>query len=272
MNPQIVFLGTGGDMSVIGRQLLGSGGIVVQTEDNQFVIDPGPGATLRARMYGVNLRETTGVLVSHGHLAHCNDMNAVLSAMSHNGLDQRGVLIASESVINGTEGVSATLTPFHRNCVEKILVARQDQRIGIDTTEIQILATKHSDITGVGFKLYTPNFILGYTGDTAYDKDIAEQYKNVDILILNVPFPEKAPKKDGLSTEDAIKIIQKAKPSLAILTHFGNKMLQADQLVETRKVQGACPDSQVIAAKDGAKINPDAYSSQLKTRTLNLYK
>jgi len=270
MNPQIIFLGTGGDASVIGRQVLGSGGIIIQTEDNQFHIDPGPGATLRARMYGVNLRENTAVLVSHSHLGHANDVNAVLAAMSHNGLDRKGVLIASESVIKGMD-THPILTQFHKTCVEKVIIARKDQRIGIETTEIQILPAHHKDLSAMGFKLYTPNFVLTYSGDTAYDKDIIEYYKNSDILILNVPYPAKSGKKDGLTADDAIKILKQTKPSLAILTHFGNKMLQADILVETRHVQVETK-VQVIAAKDGMKVNPDSYSSQLKTRTLNLFK
>ncbi len=271
MNPEIVFLGTGGDAVVVGRQNLGSGGIVVRTEDNLFIIDPGPGTTARAPQHQVNLREVTAVLVSHGHLAHSNDVNAVLAAMSHNGLDVKGVLIASESVVQGHEGIAPILTPFHKNCVEKVIIARRDQRIGIETTEIQMLPTAHNDLTGVGFKLFTPNFVLVYTGDTGYDKEFVEQYKNADIMILNVPYPGKSGTDHGLCTDDAIKILKVAKPSLAILTHFGNKMLSADVLIEARRVQ-AESGVQVIAAKDGMKVNPDSYSSKLKTRTLNLFK
>ena len=53
--PSIIFLGTGGDEFVVGKQLRGSGGIVVQVEGYQFHIDPGPGALIKARQAGINL-------------------------------------------------------------------------------------------------------------------------------------------------------------------------------------------------------------------------
>jgi len=43
--PSIIFLGTGGDEYVVGKQLKGSGGIIVRVEGYQFHIDPGPAAT-----------------------------------------------------------------------------------------------------------------------------------------------------------------------------------------------------------------------------------
>ena len=74
-----------------------------------------------------------------------------------------------------------------------------------------------------------------------------------------------------IPSDDAIKILKQTQPSLAIITHFGNKMIQADILCETRKIQQESK-VQVIAAKDGMKVNPESYSSKLKTKTLNLYK
>ena len=49
MQAKIIFLGTGGDSIVVGKQLRASGGIILQIDDNQFHIDPGPGALVRAR-------------------------------------------------------------------------------------------------------------------------------------------------------------------------------------------------------------------------------
>ena len=91
---KIIFLGTGGDKSVIGRQIRASGGIIIQNNNLQFHLDPGPGALVKAKEFGINPRATTALLVSHNHLGHCNDVNAVIDAMTLSGLDKRGVLIA----------------------------------------------------------------------------------------------------------------------------------------------------------------------------------
>ena len=56
MNNSILFLGTGGDSIVVGRQLRASGGIVLRFGDNTFFLDPGPGALVRAKQFDVNPR------------------------------------------------------------------------------------------------------------------------------------------------------------------------------------------------------------------------
>ena len=52
---RIIFLGTAGSTAVVSKQLRASGGIIIQVEDLQFHLDPGPGALVKAKEYGVNL-------------------------------------------------------------------------------------------------------------------------------------------------------------------------------------------------------------------------
>ena len=132
MEDKIIFLGTSGDDFITSKQIRASGGIILQTEGYQFHIDPGPGALVQAKEYNVNLRENTVVLVSHAHINHCNDVNAVLAAMSHNKLDIKGVLIANDTLINGDEENKPYITEFHKKCVERIIAAKPGQRIGIE--------------------------------------------------------------------------------------------------------------------------------------------
>ncbi len=67
------------------------------------------------------------------------------------------------------------------------------------------------------------------------------------------------------------KIINKVKPRLAIITHFGIKMLKADPLYEAREIQNKT-GVQIISAKDGMTIDPISYSSGLRQKTLKMYK
>ena len=186
---KIIFLGTAGDEFTVSKQIRASGGIVIRSEGYQFYLDPGPGSLVQAKKYGINIRETTAVLVSHSHINHCNDINVVLAAMSHNNLDTKGVLIANDILVNGNEKTKPFLTDFHKNCVERIIVANPEQRIGIEDIEIVLLKAKHSDPKTIGFKFITPKFNLVYSSDTKYFAEMSKEYSDVDILILNIVNP-----------------------------------------------------------------------------------
>ncbi|MBI4439786.1 MBL fold metallo-hydrolase [Candidatus Woesearchaeota archaeon] len=253
---------------MLGRQLRSSGGIVLQVGENQFHIDPGPGALAKAHEYGVNLRANTAILVSHSHMNHSNDLNAVIDAMTYRGFDKKGVLLASDTVINGSSSQQPVLQEFYKKCLERFIVLRPHQRIGINDVEIQMLPCDHSDPSTVGFKFYTTEFTLSYSSDAMYSRRLIEFYRNSNVLILNVV----SVKGDGknLSVNDALKIISEVKPRLCIITHFGISMMEYDPIIAARELQNET-GVQVIAAKDGMVVNPVNYSVSQGQMTLNVF-
>ncbi len=255
---RIIFLGTAGSPAVVSRQLCASGGIIVQVEDLQFHLDPGPGALVKAKEYGVNLHHTTAVLVSHNHINHCNDLNAVVDAMTHGGIEQRGIVLASKSVLQASEENNPILTKHHQKLPERIIPIEQNHKIGIELVQINALPVKHTDPHAVGFKLFCPKFTLAYTGDTILTDELMESLTGTDILIMNVPFPGKEGKGLNLDTESAIKIVSKVRPRVAIITHFGLEMLKADPLQQAREIQ-RLTGVQTIAARDGLSLAAGGY-------------
>ena len=267
MESKILFLGTGGDHHTVGKYERSSAGIILQLEGYQFHIDPGPGALGKMKEYGVNPRETMGLLVSHAHMNHCNDVNAVLSAMTLNGQDKKGILICGQSLINGTDKIRPVVPLHYQNFVERIILPEADKKIGIENIEIQTLKTLHSDPHNIGFKFFTKDFVLSYISDTTYSAELVKQYEKSDILILNVVFPFGVKSKINLNSYNAVKIIDKVKPRLAIITHFGKRMLKVDPVIEAREIskQSMC---QVLAANDGMVISPNYYSASSRQKTL----
>ncbi len=255
---RIIFLGTAGSLAVASKQIRSSGGIILQVEDLQFHLDPGPGALNKAAEYGVNLHHNTAILISHNHANHCNDLNVVVDAMTHSGIEHRGIILGSKSVLQHSENGHPYLTKYHQNLAEKIIPLEKDHKVGIELIEINALAAHHTDETALGFKFFCPKFTLSYTGDTELTPKLLEQLTGTDILILNVPYPGENSSKLNLNTQSAIKIISHVRPKLAILTHFGLEMLKADPLEEARQVQ-RITGIQTIAAKDGLSISPTGY-------------
>ncbi len=267
---QLIFLGTSGDSSITARQLRASGGIILQTEELQFHIDPGPGALVKAKEFGINPRATDAVLVSHNHLNHSNDLNAVIDAMTLGGLDKKGILISNQTTVNGSDSIIPALSAFHRSCLERIIILKPDQKAAVEDVEIHAIPVIHSDKEAIGFKLLAPTFTLGYTADTAFTKDLANALQKCDILILNTTYPGDTKTDNHLNREGATKIIERVKPKLAIITHFGFDMIKADPLLEARNIQLAT-GIQTVAAQDGLVINPSSYAANSSQARLSSF-
>lgn len=255
---QIIFLGIAGSTSVVSKQLRSSGGIILRVEELQFHIDPGPGALNKAQEYGVPLYHNTAILVSHHHINHCNDLNAVIDSMTHGGIEHRGIVLASKSVLQHLEGSHPFLTRFHQGLIEKMIPLEKNHKVGIELVEIHALPAEHTDPTAIGFKFFCPKFTLSYTGDTELTPQLIEELKGTDILILNVPYPGDKKRGMNLDTSSSIKIISSVRPKLAIMTHFGLEMLKADPLVEAREVQ-RITGILTITAREGLVITPEGY-------------
>lgn len=248
MPPRIVFLGTAGDIYTVAKQSLASGGIILELEDLQFHLDPGPGSLVQAAKAGINVRETCAILLSHAHTTHAADANTIISAMTYDGLDKKGVLISPDLT---------PITPFHKGCLERTIQIEAHQKVGIEDIEIHTFPTKHS--TGsLGYKFYTPEFTLGYLSDTEYHAELVELVSDCNVLIVCVtnPLGEKSP--GQLAIDDVIKLFHKIKPKLAITTHFGQKLQKADIVNQTRLISQST-GVQVIAASDGLVVLPHSY-------------
>jgi phosphoribosyl 1,2-cyclic phosphodiesterase len=223
-----------------------------------------------AKEAGINLRANTALFVSNNNINNCNDLNAVIDAMTYKGFDKKGVLVANNTVINGSENNPATLQKYYRDCLERFIVLGAGKKVGINDTEIKAIKANYSYPNSLGFKFITPDYTLAYTGNTMYSAEAISEYENSNILILNVPCLKKEEDRYNLCKEDAIKIIKKINPKLAIITHFGINFLKADPLYEIRDIQKET-NAQVIAATDGMVLNPISYAVEQGQKTLYKY-
>lgn len=255
---RIIFLGTAGDSAVVTKQFRASGGIILQLEGLQFHLDPGPGVLQNAKEVGINLHYTSAIIVSNNSVNHCNDLNIAIDAMTHGGIETRGLVLGSKAVLQTTDNSTPFLTKHHQTLVEKVVPMEKNHKIGIELVEINALPVNHHNSHNLAFKFFCPKFTLGYTGDTSYNQELTESLTGSDILILNVPYPGETGKNNNLDTASAIKIISQVRPKIAIITHFGLEMLKADPIQEAREIQ-RITGVQTVAAKDGLLITPESY-------------
>jgi ribonuclease BN (tRNA processing enzyme) len=241
----ITFLGTGGGRFVILSQQRYSGGLWLELEEATLILDPGPGALIRALQFGKNPEKLDGILVSHNHIDHQNDAGLMIEAMTGGMRHKRGVLALNNKTIS-------YISEYHREFID-LIVASPGRSFKINNLEIEALPTaKHVD--AVGFKFHSKEGTVTCTSDTAYSEDNIKHYKGSDILIMNTIVPATREIESHLNTKTAAYIVEKAKPKLAIMQHFGRTMLMYGPEKEAKWIQDRT-GIRTLAAADGMTIN-----------------
>lgn len=263
----LIFLGNKGSDAINYSD--GSGGFILKVNDFQVHVDPGPGILNKAKEAKVNLGNTSCILVSHNHLSHCNDINLLIDLMTYKGLDNRGILIGDESVIYGNDKERPYLGKKQERYLERYVILKEGSKAKIGTLRITGLKVNHFD-RGIGFKIQTEHFSLVYTGDTKYYREMKEEYKDCNLLIVNCVKGFDAKSEHNLTADDVVKIVDNVKPQLVIITHFGRSMLESNPILVAREISKRT-GVQIVAAKENMTIDPLSYSAALKQKSLEFY-
>ncbi len=250
--PSITFLGTGGGRYVLLSQRRYTGGIWLNLESS-LVLDPGPGSLIRALQFGKNPEKLDAVMVSHKHLDHYNDAELMLEAMTKGVKRRHGYLVIDE---NALEYVSS----YHQNSVD-VLVPKPGDSFRLGYLKVQAIPAKSHE--GMGFRFLSDDGTVTYTSDTDYSKDLIKHYKNSRILIINSIFPSGMNIKSHLNADDALRIVEEAKPELAVLNHFGMQMLNRGPEKEAKRIQEKT-GIRTIAARDGMTLDLKKLDEEVK--------
>ncbi len=256
VSTKLTFLGTGGGRFTTIYQMRATGGLYIESGTKNKVrihIDPGPGALVQMHRMDINPTKTDIIAISHSHTDHYTDGEILIEAITNGGTKRKGLLIGSESVINGIKDIGPAISKYHRGLVDKAIAVKPGDVVNYKKIKIEATRSFHNDPSTVGFRVYTADGIISYMADTDYDDSLIEIHKGARILILPVTRPLGAKIPFHLSTREAAKIVEEIKPEIAILTHFGLKMLnenpeyQADWIWKETGIR-------TIAAEDGMVV------------------
>jgi phosphoribosyl 1,2-cyclic phosphodiesterase len=261
---ELIFLGTGGGRFATVTQKRRTGGIRILHDKANIHLDPGPGALIYSLETGLNPQKINGILVSHSHPDHYNDAEVLVEAMTRGMTKKRGVLAAAHSVLYGNSQCEPSISKYHQQMPERIIDARPGTSFSIEDIPISAAEAQHSDPDAVGFRFKTHVGDFAYTSDSAYFEGIGKPYEHVRLLILCVMRPSGSPWKGHMTTDDAVQIVQEAKPEMAVLTHFGMKMILKQPASEAKVIQEKTGIS-AVAATDGMHLSVD---EKIEVRTL----
>jgi len=252
---ELVFLGTGGGRFATITQKRRTGGIRFLSKSLNMHLDPGPGALIYSLEMGLNPQKITAVLVSHSHPDHYTNAEILIEAMTGGMLKKKGIVAAPHSVLFGNEECGPSISRYHQQMPEKVIEVKPGVAFHVGDTKIIATEARHSDPNAVGFRFETPEVgDIGYTSDTEYFEGVGKAYEGVRLLILCVMRPSGNPWKGHMTPEDAIKIVEEAKPEMAVATHFGMKMIFSGPNREVKFIEEKT-GVPTLAASDGMRLH-----------------
>jgi len=216
-------------------------------------MDPGPGALLRMRSSALDPTKTRALIVSHCHPDHYADAEILIEAMTHGCKKSRGLLACSHSIIKGYEDHGPAVSRYHASKVAEVRLLEPGEKFKVNHLEMRACRTFHSDPTGIGIRLYSDEGRVSITGDTALREELFDEHYDCDVLIMSVTRPMRARIPYHLSTEDAASLAEGTKPKLAVLTHFGMKLIRSNPEAQARWVEKQT-GVKTIAAWDGMSL------------------
>jgi len=245
---KLVFLGTGGGRFSTIYQIRSTGGMYVMDGVNLH-IDPGPSAANQMHRMKLDPAKTDAILISHCHPDHYTDAEVMIEGMSRGGLKRRGTLVASRSVLEGHQLHGPAVSNYHRSLLDRLEMAKPGGGTEIDGLCLKYTSTKHSDPTGVGFRMETSEGTVSYVSDTELDDQVRKEQEGSRVLILPLTRPWGGRIPNHLCTEDALEFVKGVGPEMAILTHFGAKLIHAGAEKQASMIEKAT-GVRTVAAED----------------------
>jgi ribonuclease BN (tRNA processing enzyme) len=248
MADTITFLGTAGARFVVISQLLASGGIWLNLNGTEILLDPGPGCIVQSTKRKLRADKLSAIILSHRHLDHAADTNIMIEAMTEGGFKPRGRLFAPADAL-GTEPV---VFSYLRDFLDGIEILQEGKSYSIGNVSFDTPIRHIHPVETYGMRFKTGEHTFSYIADSRYFDGLCQNYGG-ELLIINVVFLEPRPI-DHLSVSDAEHIIRELKPRVAILTHFGMSMWRAKpwEIAERLSQETGI---KVIAARDGMKFD-----------------
>ncbi len=249
MENTITFLGTAGARVMVANQIQASGGIWLNLNGTQILVDPGPGSIVQTTKRKLRAEKLKAIILTHRHLDHSGDMNIMVEAMTQGGFQPHGKVFLPSDAINPEPVVYSYLKEY----IDGIEVLKEGKSYTIDGVNFTTPVKHIHGVETYGLKFTVGEHRFSYIADTKYFDGLIDSYRS-ELIIINVVFVENHFKVPHLAVADVEKIISGIKPKLAILTHFGMQLWRAhpwevaEQLTQKTGVK-------VKAARDGMVVN-----------------
>jgi ribonuclease BN (tRNA processing enzyme) len=256
MDNTITFLGTAGARVMVANQHQASGGLWLNLQGTEILVDPGPGCIVQSTRRNLKAEKLKAIILSHRHLDHSGDMNIMVESMTQGGFARHGCIFLPSDAL----GPEPVLYSYLKRYIDGIEILGEGQSYQIDRIKFSTPVRHIHGVETYGLKFETGQRSFAYIADSRFFEGLVEHYR-ADILIINVVFMDNRLKIDHLSALDVETIVSGIKPVAAILTHFGMQLWQANP-TEVAAALTQKTGIRIIAAQDGLVFNLDTLQKQ----------
>ncbi len=232
----------------MANQILASGGLWLNLNDTEILLDPGPGCIVQSTKRKLRANKLSAIILSHRHLDHSADINIMIEAMTHSGFKRRGWLFAPSDALD-TEPV---IFSYLRSFLDGIEVLQEGKSYSTGNISFTTPIRHVHPVETYGMLFKTDKHTFSYIADSRYFDGLCHSYGG-ELLIINVVFLEAGRPFDHLSIPDVEHIITELKPRVAILTHFGTTIWQAKPWEIAQRLSQQT-GVRVLAARDGMRF------------------
>ncbi len=234
---------------VVLNQLRKSGGFWLKLDDVNILHDPGPGSLVMAQQLHLKPRDLDAIILSHRHIDHSNDINVMIEAMTGGGFQPHGRLIVPADCLDSDPVVLQYVRPF-----VEITEIKKGMETALGNIKLEFPIKNMHPVETYGAIYTFSSGRLGYIPDTEYFPGLADAYRNVDFLIVNVVRMKTDKRIRHLNMDEAAELINEIRPRQAILTHFGLQVLKSSPERQARIISEKT-GIDVVAAYDGMNVD-----------------
>ena len=235
---------------MIARQILASGGLWLNLNGTEMLVDPGPGCIVQVNKLKLDPENLSAILLSHRHLDHSADTNIMVEAMTAGGTKPHGWLFAPTDALANEPVIYSYL----RKYLDGVHLFEGGQTYNVNGVSFATPVRHVHTVETYGISFTSGDIRFAYIADSRYFEALSQNYRGNKVLIINVVMVERTVPVDHLDTGDAAQIIAAIKPEVAILTHFGMNMWRANPVEVADRISQQT-GVRVIAARDGMKFN-----------------
>ncbi len=221
------------------------GGLYINYKGLGIAIDPGIGFVNSMHKNGIYINDIDVVIITHDHLDHNADAKVISSLLYDlnnynsrknkmvknifelNEIKQHEITwIVDSETKKSLRSVASNIKNLSTFKGKKRQVVKGN--VNIKLSAVQTIHMKN-DKESFGIKLYMnfdEPFVIGYTSDTAYFSELAEFFKESNILIFNVSDIYKKDvkgiryKHSHLGYNGSVKLLQETNSELAVASEF----------------------------------------------------